>query len=289
MWDADDRAEDVRRLERGEFVLDEGHLNPGTTPLDADLDEVLDMPSESPWPFTTGVAMLLVAYMLLSGHLFALWVSLALLALCIGAWHWSETGVRTPYVAAAIDRGRRAMPGGWWGTLLFLCSEATLFGLLIASYFYLRFYNAQWPPSGVDNPKVLLPVVLTAILIASVVPLFLAVRAARVGRARAAWLLVLLAVVVQAAYLGVQIHEFSSELDKMDPTTSSYASIYFTLLGAHHLHVAVGILAEVFLLARLATGLTNYRLVGLRCIALYWYVVAALGVAVVLTQISPSL
>jgi heme/copper-type cytochrome/quinol oxidase subunit 3 len=195
----------------------------------------------------------------------------------------------TPYTAAAVDRSRRAMPNGWWGVLLFLASEATLFGLLIASYFYLRFYNAHWPPPGIEHPKVALPLVLTAILVSTAAPLFMAVRSARRGRVRIAWMLVLVAVVVQAAYFGVQLHEFSSDLDKMDPKTSSYASIYFTLLGAHHLHVAVGILAELWLVARLLTGVTNYRLVALRCIALYWYVVAALAVPVVLTQIYPSL
>jgi heme/copper-type cytochrome/quinol oxidase subunit 1 len=90
MWDVDDRAEDARRLERGEMVLDEGHLSPATTPLDGELDEVLDMPSESAWPFLTGVALLLVFYMLLSGHLFALWVSLGLLAATIAGWHLKE-------------------------------------------------------------------------------------------------------------------------------------------------------------------------------------------------------
>lgn len=195
----------------------------------------------------------------------------------------------TPYVAAAVDRSRRAMPSGWWGVLLFVCSEATLFGLMIASYFYLRFYNAQWPPAGIDKPKVALPLVLTAILVSTAAPLFLAVRSARLGRARAAWLLVLLAVLVQGAYLGVQIHEFASDLDKMSPKDSSYASIYFTLLGAHHIHVGVGILLELWLVARLLGGMTNYRLIALRAIALYWYFVAALGVAVVFTQISPSL
>jgi heme/copper-type cytochrome/quinol oxidase subunit 3 len=75
----------------------------------------------------------------------------------------------------------------------------------------------------------------------------------------------------------------------MSPKDSSYASIYFTLLGAHHIHVAVGILLELWLVARLLGGMTNYRLIALRAIALYWYFVAALGVAVVFTQISPSL
>jgi heme/copper-type cytochrome/quinol oxidase subunit 3 len=195
----------------------------------------------------------------------------------------------TPYVAATVDRTRRAMPSGWWGTLLFLASEATLFGLLIASYFYLRFYNAHWPPPGVEKPKVLLPLVLTAILVTTAGLLFLAVRAARRGGRGAAIAFLCAAIVIQVAYLGVQFHEFSSELDKMSPKASSYASIYFTLPGAHHLHVVVGVLAELYLVVKLAMGMTNYRLVGLRCIALYWYVVAALGVAVVFTQISPSL
>jgi cytochrome c oxidase subunit 3/cytochrome c oxidase subunit I+III len=160
---------------------------------------------------------------------------------------------------------------------------------MIASYFYLRFQNAHWPPVGVDKPKVALPLVLTAILVSTAAPLFLAVRSARRGRVRAAWLLVLLALVVQAAYLGVQIHQFTSDLDKMSPKDSAYASMYFTLLGAHHIHVAVGILIELWLVTRLLSGMTNYRLIALRCTALYWYFVAALGVAVVFTQIYPSL
>jgi hypothetical protein len=90
MWDAEDRVEDERKLERGELVLEDGHLTPATTPLDATWDEVLDMPSESPWPFLTGAALLLVFFMLLGGHLFALWVSLGLLAACVAGWHWKE-------------------------------------------------------------------------------------------------------------------------------------------------------------------------------------------------------
>src|SRR4029079_12892572 len=129
----------------------------------------------------------------------------------------------------------------------------------------------------------------SALLAPTAGPLVLAVRSARLGRARAAWLLVLLALVVQCAYLGVQIHEFTSELAEMSPKDSSYASIYFTLLGAHHIHVAVGILLSLWLVTRLLSGMTNYRLTALRAIALYWYFVAALGGAVVFTQIYPSL
>ena len=36
-------------------------------------------------------------------------------------------------------------------------------------------------------------------------------------------------------------------------------------------------------------GLTNYWLIGVRGVALYWHVVNVLAVIVVLTQLSPSL
>lgn len=195
----------------------------------------------------------------------------------------------TPVMAAAVDRQRRSLPSGWWAMLLFIGSEATFFGLMISSYFYLRFQNAHWPPVGVEKPKVALPLILTSILVATVVPLFLAVRAGRLGRTRAAWWFVLVAFVVQGGYIGIQIHEFLSELDKTSPKGSSYGSVYFTLTGAHHVHVIAGLLMELWLLGRLFGGLTNYRLNALRVIALYWYFVAAIAIPVVFTQIYPSL
>jgi heme/copper-type cytochrome/quinol oxidase subunit 3 len=195
----------------------------------------------------------------------------------------------SPVMAAAVDRQRRSLPTGWWGVAIFVAGEATFFGLLIASYFYLRFQVADWPPAGIDKPKVALPLILTAILVSSTAPLIGAVAAGRRGRVRAACLLVLVAVVIQSVYLGIQIHEFTSDLDLVKPKASAYGSIYITLLGAHHLHVAVGILLELWLVGKLLRGLTNYRLVALRAIALYWIFVNTVALAVVFTQIYPSL
>jgi hypothetical protein len=41
--------------------------------------------------------------------------------------------------------------------------------------------------------------------------------------------------------------------------------------------------------ARLLGGLTGYRILAVRVTAFYWYFVSAIGVAVALTQVSPSL
>jgi len=182
-----------------------------------------------------------------------------------------------------------SLPVGTWGVILLVATEAAFFGTLIASYLYLRLKVSQWPPAGVEPPDLTAPLILTGVLVATTLPILLAVRAARVGRVRPAWLLLLGAMLVQAAYLGVQIHLFGSDLDKFQPTDNAYGSVYFTMLFAHHVHVLVGILMIGWLLARLIGGLTNYRLVAVQVVAIYWYFVNAVAVAITLTQVSPSL
>jgi heme/copper-type cytochrome/quinol oxidase subunit 3 len=191
--------------------------------------------------------------------------------------------------AARVERQRHAQPNGWWGMVLLVATEATLFGSLIATYFYLRFQAPTWPPPGIPSPSVAFPLALTAGLVAATVPMYAATRAAAVGAVRRAWWLIALAAAAQATYLGLQIHLFASDLGDFRPSANAYGSIYFTLLGVHHAHVAIGLALDAWILWKLARGLNNYRLVGLRVIALYWYFVALVGVAVVFTQLYPSL
>jgi heme/copper-type cytochrome/quinol oxidase subunit 3 len=197
---------------------------------------------------------------------------------------------RSAQAARHVARRRQAQPNGWWGMVLFLCAETTLFGGLIATYFYLDFGTGRWPPPGVSRPSVLAPLILTAILLSTSVPMALAARSAQAGARRWCALAVALAVVVQCGYVAYQLHLFVGEVHRFPPQGSAYASIYFTLLATHDAHVILGILFNAGLLLWLASAeLTNYRLTGVRAVALYWHVVNALAVAVVLTGLSPSL
>ena len=190
--------------------------------------------------------------------------------------------------AARIDRSR-AKPNGWWGMAVFVATEATLFGTLLGTYFYLELTNRRWPPAGVPDPKVLAPLLLTAALVATSVPVQIAASAARRDRVRLAQLALVVALLIQAAYLVLQLHLFVDDLDRFSPNASAYGSIYFTLVGAHHFHVVVGMLLEAWLVLRLVSGLTRYRLVGLQATAFYWHFVNVVAVVVVLTQVSPAL
>jgi cytochrome c oxidase subunit III len=189
-------------------------------------------------------------------------------------------------VSTIAARSRVARPNGWWGMLLFVLTEATLFGAIFGTYYYLRFTNARWPPPGVPEPSVAVPLVLAFVLAATSVPMGIAARAATAGDVARARLALVVALVVQAGFFAMQISLFEDDLGKFRPSGSAYGSIYFTMLGAHLAHVAVGLLLVVWLLGKLARGLTNYRIVATQSIAFYWYFVNLLALLVVGAQLS---
>ena len=197
----------------------------------------------------------------------------------------AEPSKEPPPRAAAL---RVARPNGWWGMAMLVATEGTLFATLIASYFYLRFKSVAWPPAAGERPGVWVPVVLAAVLVSTSLPLQLAAVAVRRERLGATRALVALALLVQAGYLAIQAVRFADSLDRFTPQTDAYGSIYYTIFGAHHAHVFVGILLELWLLAKLSRGLTNYRLIGAESIVLYWHFVNVLAVAVTATLLSAA-
>src|ERR671915_630121 len=64
---------------------------------------------------------------------------------------------------------------GWWGMVWLIATEATLFAALIASYFFLRFRSGpEWPPDGIPAPELELPLIMSAILLSSSIPVHIA-------------------------------------------------------------------------------------------------------------------
>ena len=181
---------------------------------------------------------------------------------------------------------RAGLPAGWWGMLMLIASEGTLLMCLVATYWYLRVRAVHWPPAGIPEPRVVVPMVLAGVLLLTSVPIQLASRAVREGRLRATRLLLLPALVVQAGYLAYEIQDFGDQLRAFGIARNAYSSIYYTLLGADHAHVAVGLLLDAWLLAKLARGLTRYRVTAMVAIAWYWHFVNVLTVVVIGTLTS---
>jgi len=173
--------------------------------------------------------------------------------------------------------------------LIFVASEATLFGAFVGTYFYLRLRSPVWPQGGLPEPKVVVPLIMAGILLSTSIPMQLASNAARAGRLAATRGWILLALVVQAGYFAYEVHDFSDQLQVFDITRNAYSSIYYTLLGADHGHVALGLIFNLWLLAKLATGLTRYRVHATQAIALYWHVVNVITVVVTVTLVSAAI
>jgi heme/copper-type cytochrome/quinol oxidase subunit 3 len=184
---------------------------------------------------------------------------------------------------------RAARPKGWWGAVVFVATESTLFGTLVGTYIYLRFHNGHWPPPNVPKPPLLTPTLLTAALVLTSMPLHIAARAAGNGRRETAWRATTAAFVVQLIYIVWQLHDYVHTIDVYDPQQSAWASVFVTLLGADHLHVLVGVLLSAWFVIRISSRLTRYRIVGLQSTVFYWHAVNVITLVVLVVQASTHL
>ena len=90
----------------------------------------------------------------------------------------------------------------------------------------------------------------------------------------------LAALVVQAGYFAYEVHDFADQLRAADRRATPTRSIYYTLLGADHAHVFVGLLFASGCSRELAGGLTTYRVNASAAIAWYWHFVNVLTIVV---------
>ena len=191
------------------------------------------------------------------------------------------TTVAAPRPAPDVSRPVSREPG-WWGMLLFITTEAAVFLVLLAAYFYVRVHSTHgWPPPGAEKPKLLWPVIMTGLLMLSSIPAYWAERSAKQGRQ--GWLRLSLAAtfLLGAAFLSLQAWEYSDSLTRMSPHDSAYASLFFTITSVHGAHVAGGLVVLIwtFVMA-LAGKFTPERNLAVQNVSLYWHFVHGVWLAV---------
>ena len=161
----------------------------------------------------------------------------------------------------------------WWSTAGLMLVEATVFGIGILMYFYLRGVALHWP-IGAPAPDLLWGTVNTAVMLASLWPNQLAKQAAeREDRPRARfWLVVCL--LTSLVFLGLRAFEFKSLHIPWDE--NAYGSVVWLLLGLHTTHLITDTVDTGVLAVLLYTGpFENRRFVDVSENALYWYFVVA--------------
>jgi heme/copper-type cytochrome/quinol oxidase subunit 3 len=191
-----------------------------------------------------------------------------------------------------VEAAPRSASNGWWGMVLFVATEATLFAVLLASYFYIRFKTTGgWPPDGIADPKLLRAVVMTVLLAVSSFFVHAAESGIRRGSQRALVLGLAGGFLLGLAFLGLQIWETVVVSDEFTPKTNTYGSLFFTITGAHSAHLAVGLLLVAWIQVRGWFGAyTPRRHLGVQMAAIYWHFVVVLQVAIFATlYLSPRL
>lgn len=158
------------------------------------------------------------------------------------------------------------------GTVVWLASELMFFSGLFAAYFTLRATaDGDWPPSDVQL-EVLTSGLFTLALILSSGTMQLAVRAIARDRLAAfrGWLVATL--VLAAAFIANQAHEWSTLEFHID--THSYGSAFYVMTGFHGIHVIAGMLAMVLLLGRAGSRRFGAgELPAVEMVSYYWHFV----------------
>ena len=203
-----------------------------------------------------------------------------LLAL-FGVWAWTtghpeappEHEARPGLVLPTQYAARNAP--GWWALVSSLLIDGALFASLVFAYFYLWLGTQAWPPAGIGVGTLGMPLLALALLAGCAVAARWAWRALARGGGVIGWL--------TAALLGagfIAAHWIALAGPVGAPQAHAYASVVWTLAGFHFVHVAVAVLASLFVAARIHRGYTSAaRPLEARVVAALWRYTVAQGLA----------
>jgi len=167
---------------------------------------------------------------------------------------------------------------GFW---MYLMSDCLIFAMLFATYGVLgtSYAGGPGPRELFDLPLVALN---TAMLLFSSITYgfaMLAMTAGRCGQTQA-WLFVTL--LFGAAFLGIELYEFSHLIHAgHGPTKSAFLSSFFALVGTHGLHVTFGAIWLVVLMVQVQVkGLIPANRRRLMCLSLFWHFLDVIWIGV---------
>ena len=161
---------------------------------------------------------------------------------------------------------------GWWGTLGFMLIEGMAFVLAIGTYLYLIPFERHWPPAG-PPPDLRYGTAFTVILLLSLIPNRLAIRAAQrhdLGRVR---ILLLTMIAIGLVLIVLRGFEYTTLNERWD--TNAYGSILWAILFIHTIHLATDVYDSIPLAALVyLRPVDGRKFSDVEDNAAYWYFVA---------------
>jgi cytochrome c oxidase subunit 3 len=171
------------------------------------------------------------------------------------------------------------------GILLFIVSEAMLFGAFFASYFFLRVVanEGAWPPEEFELP-VAVAGVNTAILVSSSFTIHWALESIRKGQRRGMQLGLAATFLLGATFLFIQMNEYIHI--GFSGRDGAFGSIFYGLTGLHGAHVFVGLTLLAFANIRAWRGHFGSDPkdhLGVEVPGIYWHFVDVMWIVVFTT------
>lgn len=165
----------------------------------------------------------------------------------------------------------------WWGFVGLIAIEAAVFAILITSYFYLSMGHAEWPPGGIEEPKLLLPTLNTVILVLSSGAMVFADKRIKKDDKRGLAIGLAVGIVLATVFQILKAIEYAKEDVHWD--TNAYGSILWALIVFHSAHVTAVILKTVVVDILAWRGyFTRERMLGVTVNGLYWHFVVAVWI-----------
>lgn len=159
----------------------------------------------------------------------------------------------------------------WWGTMGLMAIEGTVFALAVMTYFYLRSHASAWPMSQFP-PDLVWGTVNTFIMLGSMLPNWLAKRAAEKIDLQKVRVWMVVCMLFAAAFLVVRVFEFRALNTSWDE--NAYGSAVWMLMGLHTTHLVTDFYDSLVLTVLMFTGpLEGKRFVDVSENASYWYFV----------------
>jgi cytochrome c oxidase subunit 3 len=170
------------------------------------------------------------------------------------------------------------------GILLFIVSEAMLFGSFFTAYFFVRAIAGEgeaWPPEPFEFP-VAVAGMNTAILVSSSFTMHYALRSIKRGNRVGLQVGLATTFLMGAVFLGTQINEYVK--GGFAISDGAFASVFYGLTGLHGAHVFVGLTLLAISNIRTMRGhFSPDAHMGVECTGIYWHFVDIMWIIVYTT------
>jgi cytochrome c oxidase subunit 3 len=169
------------------------------------------------------------------------------------------------------------------GILLFIVSEAMLFGSFFTAYFFIRVVQepSSWPPEPFEFP-VAVATMNTIILVSSSFTMHYALHSIKRGNRTGLQLGLATTFLMGAVFLATQLNEYVKA--GFAVSDGAFASIFYGLTGLHGAHVFVGLtLLAISNIRTLRGHFTPGAHMGVEATWIYWHFVDVMWIIVFTT------